>query len=55
MRIDMREGVRITLCAGLVGTSVAAAIALFAGPLQADDPEGRARLALFVRGLEEAG
>jgi hypothetical protein len=38
MRIDMRDCVRITLCAGLVGTSVAAAIVLSAGPLQADDP-----------------
>jgi hypothetical protein len=38
MRIDRRECVRMTICAGLVGASVAAAIALSAGPLQADDP-----------------
>jgi sugar lactone lactonase YvrE len=38
MRIDMRECVRITLCAGLVGASVAAAIALSAGRVLADDP-----------------
>ena len=34
----MRERVKITLCAGLVGTAVVGAIALSSGQVKADDP-----------------
>jgi sugar lactone lactonase YvrE len=34
----MRQGARITLCAGLVGTAVVAAVGVSGGRVQADDP-----------------
>jgi DNA-binding beta-propeller fold protein YncE len=34
----MREGVRVTLCVGLVSAAVAGVFAISAGPVQADDP-----------------